>query len=189
MFILPVRISLFHAAVTWISFWVLGVPLRSFATFVSFFLALFPFLPGWLGILPWVLFASSGWLTAVLLLSVHSLLFSQVDPLIHGSLRTSHYYATGLSIVVGLSAFGMQGILLGPLLVCVGHITYGVVHIDQWHRLTRSLSLSLSLSGPKPLRDVGLPRTRTPDPQTTDADVDVDVDHEDQSLRDAPPTV
>ena len=35
-----------------------------------------------------------------------------------GGIESSHHYVTGLSVVGGLYFFGVQGVLIGPMLVC-----------------------------------------------------------------------
>ena len=45
-----------------------------------------------------------------------------------GSAQGIHPYFTALSIVLGLSAFGISGVVIGPLLLCVLRIVYDQVN-------------------------------------------------------------
>ncbi|ETO10813.1 hypothetical protein RFI_26564, partial [Reticulomyxa filosa] len=58
------------------------------------------------------------WLQGSIVLGVHVLLL-WIDPIIYNRIEYSHPYLTGLSIVLGLAEFGLNGAILGPVLVCV----------------------------------------------------------------------
>lgn len=42
-----------------------------------------------------------------------------IDPLLMERIEYAHPYLTGMSIVLGLTQFGLNGAIIGPLLVCL----------------------------------------------------------------------
>ena len=124
VFFIPVRISAFHAIFTFCMCWLFGVRLRVFATFLSFFLGFFSIVSPHLCIVPWAVFGVSNPFAGLLLWLLHYVTFAQIDPEIYGSVKISSAYWTGLSIFVGLNAFGAEGVLVGPLLVFIAKVTY-----------------------------------------------------------------
>ena len=69
---------------------------------------------------------SSYWngVKGVVLVVSHYLIASFADYAIYQEIPDSHPYVTGLSIVLGLYAFDLQGAFIGPMLVCVPVIIY-----------------------------------------------------------------
>ncbi|KNC87192.1 hypothetical protein SARC_00719, partial [Sphaeroforma arctica JP610] len=63
-------------------------------------------------------------LSALWLFLMHYGLVWFVDPAIYGEIPSSHPYVTGMSIVMGLSRWGLQGALIGPVIVCIPVIMY-----------------------------------------------------------------
>ncbi len=55
------------------------------------------------------------------------------DPYIYSKIPNSHPYITGLSIVLGFSAFGVEGVLIGPLLIIFAVTIYDM--FDQYKKL------------------------------------------------------
>eukprot|EP00743_Colponemidia_sp_Colp-15_P009983 GILK01010954.1.p1 GENE.GILK01010954.1~~GILK01010954.1.p1 ORF type:complete len:564 (-),score=52.11 GILK01010954.1:19-1710(-) len=126
VFVLPIQICIRHAVVTWLSCWLLSVDFVYFATFLTSFFSLFPFVPPIFSVLPWFLYllAQQHVVKAILLLVTHYLAFAFIDATLYERLPESHVYATGLSMVMGLYVFGLQGIFVGPLLVCAVTIAF-----------------------------------------------------------------
>eukprot|EP01094_Clydonella_sp_ATCC50884_P001797 TRINITY_DN11349_c0_g1_i1.p1 TRINITY_DN11349_c0_g1~~TRINITY_DN11349_c0_g1_i1.p1 ORF type:complete len:879 (+),score=305.11 TRINITY_DN11349_c0_g1_i1:688-3324(+) len=46
------------------------------------------------------------------------------DPIIYGQIQGSHYYVTGLSVVGGVYFLGVEGVVIGPMLLC-GILIFG----------------------------------------------------------------
>jgi outer membrane biosynthesis protein TonB len=130
VFIAVVPKSIFYATVTWTSCWFFDVPLRSFATLFSFVLGLFLYIPWFLSVVPWACFSGS-WLSFGAVIAIHFVAFCYVESKLLDDSEASNASNVGaqpqdvdpmciqLSIVLGLSAFGPLGIVLGPLLVSI----------------------------------------------------------------------
>ena len=50
------------------------------------------------------------------------------DNQIYGEVKQSHYSITGLAVVGGLYFLGLEGVLVGPLLVCAVLVGYTIAH-------------------------------------------------------------
>src|SRR3989338_5207978 len=42
-----------------------------------------------------------------------------IDPIIQTKIKASNHRITGMAVVGGITAFGLEGALIGPMLVCV----------------------------------------------------------------------
>lgn len=134
---LPGRMASFHALVTILIFTALRVPYRFFATFLAFMLTLLPLAPAWAVCLPWVV--GNGLtgrpLKAAALLVCHKVLFAMVDSGIYNEMAASPAL-TAMSVWLGFTVFGIQGVVFGPLLVSgVVLVKRGMTLAARWHRL------------------------------------------------------
>jgi len=138
VFLLPVKISLGHAIVTLTIFMVFRVEYLYFATFLSFLFSAIPFVPDYVICSPWSFaIMSRGSYGGFLLLIVHTVSVTTVDTWIYEKNvgGVTPYVAT-LSLAMGLPVFGMGGILIGPLVVCLGVMIHSLADkFVQYQRL------------------------------------------------------
>lgn len=107
-------------------FWVLGIGAAVLWGIVMAFLSLLPLVGAWM---VWVpagiyLLLRGDYLRAVILFAVGALVVSMVDNVLRPILLSGRTQMNGLlvfiSLLGGIAAFGMLGILLGPILVALG---------------------------------------------------------------------
>lgn len=114
------KLSLFHTLWTWLTYYLFGCRMVYLPTLLAAIIAMIPLFPTYCTCIPGVLelwfvghkFASAG------MFILHFAASWWIDPLIYSEIEQSHHYVTGLSVVGGLYFFGIQGVLLGPMLVC-----------------------------------------------------------------------
>ncbi|CAN0050740.1 unnamed protein product [Discosporangium mesarthrocarpum] len=126
VFFLPCKIACLHGVVTLCSFSVLGIDFPFFAAFLAVVLSIVPIVPSYVVCWPWalVLILHHDW-TGVLLIASQYLILSFIDnELCSQSLREANPYLTGLSTFLGFAVFGVQGVLLGPLIICLGTLIH-----------------------------------------------------------------
>lgn len=136
------KLALFHGLFTWLTHTIVGAHIVYLPAVLASILAAAPFLETYWCSVPafldlW-LSQDRFWLGAILVL-IHFIVPSNFNPIIHSeikgymlgstrmppndneSIRFSggHPYLTGLSIAGGMYLFGLEGALLGPLLLCV----------------------------------------------------------------------
>uniref|UniRef100_A0A7S2RV65 Transmembrane protein n=1 Tax=Mucochytrium quahogii TaxID=96639 RepID=A0A7S2RV65_9STRA len=143
---LPVKMSMYHAVSTLLIFKVLGVPLMFLAATMSIILTVFPLVYAYWVCLPWVFvyaFGTGRLNLALCLFSLHYVIYTILDgwSLKHFQKRlqerqqrgestgdhSKNEYLTGISVFFGVTAFGVHGVLLGPLVVCLGLVAYNIV--------------------------------------------------------------
>lgn len=79
----------------------------------------------WLSILSsLILYYNSGLFIALLFFTVYSGVISFVDRLIYKKTTNAHPYMLGTSVFLGMYAFGVQGVIFGPSLVCISVVLY-----------------------------------------------------------------
>lgn len=109
-----------------ILFWLLGIGAAVLWGIVMAFLSLLPLVGAWL---VWVpagiyLLLRGDYLKAVILFAVGALIISMVDNVLRPILLSGRTRMNGLlvfiSLLGGIAAFGLLGILLGPILVALG---------------------------------------------------------------------
>ena len=114
------KLALFHSLFTWLSYSLFGCTFIFFPTLISAVMASVPLLPTYFDCIPGVI---EMWFTtspvkAFLLFLLHLAASWWIDPLVYSEIKSSHHYITGLSVVGGLYFFGLQGVIIGPMLVC-----------------------------------------------------------------------
>jgi predicted PurR-regulated permease PerM len=121
VFITTLKMFTFHALFTWLTFNLFDLSFVYMISFATGFISIVPITsPTWL-VLPGCieLYLRNQPISAILLISSHYLASWFVDPAIYCDIPDSHPYFSAMSIVLGLWAFGWQGIVLGPLLACL----------------------------------------------------------------------
>ncbi|XP_035900290.1 transmembrane protein 245 isoform X1 [Anopheles stephensi] len=117
------KLALFHGLFTWLTHTVFGAHIVYLPAVLASILAAAPFLetywcsaPAFLDL--W-LSQDRFWL-GVTLVMIHFIVPSNFNPIIHSEIKGGgHPYLTGLSIAGGMYLFGLEGALLGPLLLCL----------------------------------------------------------------------
>ena len=121
VFKIAFKLALFHGMWCWSTYTVFGCHMVYLPTLLSALMALVPLLPTYFDCLPGVLELWLVWnrpFSAFSLFFLHLMASWWVDPLVYSEIQSSHHYVTGLSVVGGLYFFGIQGVLIGPMLVC-----------------------------------------------------------------------
>ncbi len=124
-----VRIFSFHFLFTWLITSLFDLPLIYIPALVSGFTGLIQFLPTWLALLPYcayIYFSHS--VTAAAAMAIgHILVWFVVDPSIYSEVHDSHHFIVGMSVMGGLYMFSLQGVVIGPLLVCSPVLLYRIL--------------------------------------------------------------
>eukprot|EP01112_Ceratiomyxa_fruticulosa_P020807 TRINITY_DN7190_c0_g2_i1.p1 TRINITY_DN7190_c0_g2~~TRINITY_DN7190_c0_g2_i1.p1 ORF type:complete len:496 (+),score=54.95 TRINITY_DN7190_c0_g2_i1:208-1695(+) len=110
-------IVLIHGGITFISFYMSGLELQVIFAILSGFLSLFPFISSWIIWVPASLFLyyKGEFINSILVSSLHVAATYLIDPIIYSYIPNSNSYFSGLSIVFGLSSFGITGVIVGPM--------------------------------------------------------------------------
>lgn len=109
-----------------ILFWVLGIGAPVLWGIVMAFLSLLPVLGAWMVWVPAAIYllAVGDYVRAVILVAVGALVIGMVDNILRPMLLSGRTQMNGLlvfiSILGGIAAFGLLGIVLGPILVALG---------------------------------------------------------------------
>lgn len=109
-----------------LTFWFLGIPAPLLWGMVMGFLSLLPVLGAWLVWVPAVIFfvINAQYVKAAILLVTGALIISMADNVLRPLLISGRAQLNGLlvfiSILGGIAAFGLVGIVLGPILVALG---------------------------------------------------------------------
>ncbi|KNC51016.1 uncharacterized protein AMSG_06992 [Thecamonas trahens ATCC 50062] len=121
VFLASILLAWYHFLLVWATFEFVGADLVYIPALLSASMAVIPKFPSFLFVVP---FAVEMWLVqdkpyAALfgMFLPHLLAWWFVDTAIQASIKRSHPYLTGLAMVGGLSQFGLQGAIFGPLLV------------------------------------------------------------------------
>lgn len=112
-------------------FWTLGLPCKSLAALSVIVATLFPLVYAWFVCLPWcvALLVDGRWLASLVLLVLNIGILSGHS---EGELRLQEQtgigdYVHAFSLVLGVYVFGVQGVLFGPMLVCVAKLLSDMV--------------------------------------------------------------
>lgn len=130
VFLSLVKISIFHALWTWLTLTILGVRIVYISTFLTLLFVIFPVIgPYWVS-LPACL---ELWLVgkpvhAVVLFCLHMAAAWYIDPKIYSEIKMGHYYVTGLAVVGGLYFLGLEGVIIGPTVLCVLLFLYKILN-------------------------------------------------------------
>lgn len=117
------KLSLFHGLFTWLTHTVFGAHVIYLPAILASILAAAPFLETYWCCLPAFLdlwLSQDRFYLGVLLVLIHFIIPSNFNPIIHSEIKGGgHPYLTALSIVGGMYLFGIEGAILGPLLLCL----------------------------------------------------------------------
>jgi predicted PurR-regulated permease PerM len=128
IFLTTGKLFAFHFLLTWLTLSLVHFPFVYIFSILSGLLAVIPIANPLIVILiPCVeLYVSCAYLRLIFLAGSHGFCWWIVDSAIYADIPDSHPYISSLSIVLGLYSFGIQGIILGPLLACLPVIAYHI---------------------------------------------------------------
>eukprot|EP01094_Clydonella_sp_ATCC50884_P011769 TRINITY_DN215_c0_g1_i1.p1 TRINITY_DN215_c0_g1~~TRINITY_DN215_c0_g1_i1.p1 ORF type:complete len:793 (-),score=229.65 TRINITY_DN215_c0_g1_i1:22-2313(-) len=113
VFIVSILICLVHGAATWVFFTIAGMPFAYSAAFLTGVIAIFPFLSEWLIFAPSlaIVYIKGSSYTLYYAIGLYIVQFGlgTVDDMIFDLIPDSHSYITALSLVLGVSTFGVPG--------------------------------------------------------------------------------
>eukprot|EP00752_Nemacystus_decipiens_P012877 g11399.t1 len=125
---LPCKVACLHGVVTLFSFLALQIEFPYFAAFMAVVVSVLPVVPAYIVCWPWaiVLALHGRWaMGAILAFTQHTILSAIDTELCTQGVRDANPYMTSLSSFVGFAVYGGQGVLLGPLIVCLGTLLCG----------------------------------------------------------------
>ncbi len=126
-FISSFKIFVYHLVFTWLIFDLFNVKFQYLYSLIAGIITIFPFISPWMLALPPAVelyFFQGKGLKALGLLVIYFVIISYVDGLIMKKYAHTHPYVLGMSIALGLYAFGLIGVVYGPVLVCTSIIVY-----------------------------------------------------------------
>ena len=102
------------------TFTICGVDFSFATAFTSGVLSVIPYFPPWIVCIHGVIYLlyQHNFIGAAFIFLMHVCLL-WIDPLLMERIEYAHPYLTGMSIVLGLTQFGLNGAIIGPLLVCL----------------------------------------------------------------------
>jgi predicted PurR-regulated permease PerM len=115
------KIALFHGMWCWLTYTVFGCSLTYTTSLTMASVAVTALIGTYWLSLPAVLqlwLYSNRPIHALVLFLLHLGATWFVDPVIYGQIQGSHHYVTGLSVVGGLYFLGLEGVIIGPMLLC-----------------------------------------------------------------------
>uniref|UniRef100_U5EIK1 Putative conserved plasma membrane protein n=1 Tax=Corethrella appendiculata TaxID=1370023 RepID=U5EIK1_9DIPT len=124
------KLATFHGLFTWLTHTVFGAHIVYLPAVLASILAAAPFLETYWCSVPafldlW-LSQDRFWL-GILLVLIHFIVPSNFNPIIHSEIKGGgHPYLTGLSIAGGMYLLGLEGAVLGPLLLCLLVVLFDV---------------------------------------------------------------
>jgi len=126
--IMPISSAARNAMICLLTYRVLGLPCAHIASFGVVLFTLFPLTYAWVVCVPWVVVwcATGHWLTGLTLLMVMAAALSgRTDSEKKLQVETGiGDYVHAFSLVLGVYVFGMQGVLFGPMLVCIAKLCF-----------------------------------------------------------------
>ncbi|CAM9187912.1 unnamed protein product [Hapterophycus canaliculatus] len=127
VFFLPCKVACLRGAVTLFSFKILQIEFPFFAAFLAVLVSILPIVPAYIVCWPWAftLVLHGRWSGIILAVSQHTILSVIDTELYTQGVREANPYLTSLSSFLGYSVFGAQGVLLGPLAMCLATLIYG----------------------------------------------------------------
>ena len=113
------RLGLFYFFFTLITFYACDVQLIYFPSIISSILAILPFVnPMVISILPSLsLWLQGHLIKSILLLLSHVLASFMIIPLFHEEIKGVDTYFGSLSIALGIYSYGLEGVIVGPILM------------------------------------------------------------------------
>jgi len=128
-FLCSIKLFIYHFILTWISFDALDLPLGFIVSITAAFVSIIQLTSPFIICIPhalYIYFVRENLILALLFIAIYMLISSRVYNDIFETSIDIHPYVTGLSIMMGLYAFNLQGIIYGPLLMCMALIVYRI---------------------------------------------------------------
>lgn len=118
-----IKLSIFHGIFTWVTHTIFGAHVVYLPAILASILAAAPFLEAYWCSFPAVLdlwLSQDKFYLGLILFLIHFIIPSNFNPIVHSEIKGGgHPYLTALSIVGGMYLFGIEGAILGPLLLCL----------------------------------------------------------------------
>lgn len=127
--IATVKLSIFHGLFTYVTHSIFGAHVVYLPAFLASILAAAPFLETYWCAIPAFL---DLWLTqnhfylGLLLVLIHFFIPPSFNVTIHSEIKGGHSYLTALSIAGGIYLLGLEGAIIGPLLLCLLIVLFDV---------------------------------------------------------------
>jgi len=121
-FLCSIKIFIYHFFFTWLIFDILKLSLGFTISLAAGVFSILPFIPSWCLCIPHAIYlyaVENNLVMAIILPVSYVLVSNKVYNDIYEKSIDVHPYVTGLSIVMGIYAFNVQGIIYGPLLMCI----------------------------------------------------------------------
>jgi predicted PurR-regulated permease PerM len=122
------KLAAFHFLFTWLTFSMVDIEWVVTGSLISALFAVIPVIsPFWM-VVPAALelfIRTRIWAGGALLMS-HLWVIFEVDTSIYSDIPDTHHYVVGYSVILGLGAFGLEGVVLGPILACIPVIVYQI---------------------------------------------------------------
>ncbi|CRL07378.1 CLUMA_CG020355, isoform A [Clunio marinus] len=117
------KLSVFHGLFTWLTHTVFGAHVVYLPSILASALAAAPFLESYWCCIPAFLdlwLSQDRFYLGLILVIIHFIIPSNFNPIIHSEIKGAHHpYLTALSIIGGLYLLGIEGAIIGPLLLCL----------------------------------------------------------------------
>ncbi|KAI9175769.1 hypothetical protein H9P43_006133 [Blastocladiella emersonii ATCC 22665] len=115
------KLTVFHTLLTWFTFSAFGVDLVYISTALTVVLSIVPLVPPmWIAVPAAIsLYWQTRFWSATALLVIHFYAAWFVDPAFFAEIPEVNPYFSALAFILGLWAFGLEGLVLGPLLMTV----------------------------------------------------------------------
>jgi len=134
IFVCSFAIGIVHMVTTYLAFYICELEFRLLLAFLSGFLAILPVISTWIIWAPSTIyfFLCGKYFNAIVIASTHLFATYYVDTVIYSYIPGGNVSIIGLSIVLGVSAFGILGFLVGPLLTGISVTLFDIYrHYQQ----------------------------------------------------------
>ena len=115
-------IFIYHSVFTWFLFDIFNVKLQYLLTLLAGLISILPIISIWMLAIPpafYIYYWEDNLLMAVLLFAIYFYISMAVDSYIYAKRLNAHPYLLGMSVAFGLYSFGIEGVIYGPILLCI----------------------------------------------------------------------